>query len=75
MKGLSHWDGWTALKDVGWNVGLMFAGSLVIGVGINGLLVPHRFVSGGVTGLSLLLHYLVPSLSVALIYVIANVPL
>ena len=75
MKGLSHWDGWTALKDVGWNVGLMFAGSLVIGVGINGVLVPHRFVSGGVTGLSLLLHYLVPSLSVALIYVIANVPL
>jgi uncharacterized membrane-anchored protein YitT (DUF2179 family) len=38
-------------------------------------LIPHRFVSGGVTGLSLLLHYLVPSLSVALIYAVANVPL
>jgi uncharacterized membrane-anchored protein YitT (DUF2179 family) len=75
MKRLSRWGGWTALKDVGWNIGLMCAGSVLIGVGINGILIPHRFVSGGVTGLSLLLHYLVPSLSVALIYVVANVPL
>ncbi len=75
MKGLSPWGGWTALKSVGWNIGLMSAGSVLIGVGINGILIPHRFVSGGVTGLSLLLHYLIPSLSVALIYVVANVPL
>jgi uncharacterized membrane-anchored protein YitT (DUF2179 family) len=75
MKGLSRWGGWTALKSVGWNIGLMGAGSVLIGVGINGILIPHRFVSGGVTGLSLLLHYLVPSFSVALIYVVANVPL
>ncbi len=75
MKGLSRWGGWTALKRVGWNIGLMCAGSVLIGVGINGILIPHRFVSGGVTGLSLLLHYLVPSLSVAVIYIVANVPL
>jgi len=75
MKGLSHRGGWTALKSIGWNIGLMCAGSILIGVGINGILIPHRFVSGGVTGLSLLLHYLVPSLSVALIYAVANVPL
>ncbi|MFH2076868.1 MAG: YitT family protein, partial [Pseudomonadota bacterium] len=31
--------------------------------------------SGGVTGLALVFHYLVPSLSVALIYALANVPL
>jgi uncharacterized membrane-anchored protein YitT (DUF2179 family) len=47
----------------------------VTAAGINGLLIPHRFVSGGVTGLALLLHYLVPALSVALIYAVANVPL
>ena len=75
MKGLFRWGGWTALKTVGWNFGLMCVGSVLIGVGINGILIPHRFVSGGVTGLSLLLHYLVPSLSVALIYAVANVPL
>ena len=75
MKGVFRWSGWTAMKAVGWNLGLMCAGSILIGVGINGVLIPHRFVSGGVTGLSLVLHYLVPSLSVALIYAVANVPL
>jgi uncharacterized membrane-anchored protein YitT (DUF2179 family) len=74
-KGVSQWGGWPVLKDVGWNLFLLCAGSIVTAVGINGLLIPHRFVSGGVTGLALLLHYLVPTLSVALIYAVANVPL
>jgi uncharacterized membrane-anchored protein YitT (DUF2179 family) len=75
MKGVSRWGGWSVLKDVGWNLFLLCAGSVVTAVGINGLLIPHRFVSGGVTGLALLLHYLVPALSVALIYAVANLPL
>jgi len=75
MKGVSQWGGWPVLRDVGWNLFLLCAGSVVTAVGINGLLIPHRFVSGGVTGLALLLHYLVPALSVALIYAVANVPL
>ncbi len=75
MKGVSRWGGWPVLKDVGWNLFLLCAGSVVTAVGINGLLIPHRFVSGGVTGLALLLHYLVPALSVALIYAVANLPL
>jgi len=75
MKGVSQWGGWPVLKTVGWNLFLLCAGSVVTAAGINGLLIPHRFVSGGVTGLALLLHYLVPALSVALIYAVANVPL
>jgi uncharacterized membrane-anchored protein YitT (DUF2179 family) len=75
MNGVSRWGGWPVLKDVGWNLFLLCAGSVVTAVGINGLLIPHRFVSGGVTGLALLLHYLVPALSVALIYAVANLPL
>ena len=75
MPVLFRWGGWPVLKDVGWNLFLLCAGSVVTAVGVNGLLIPHRFVSGGVTGLALLLHYLVPALSVALIYAVANVPL
>jgi uncharacterized membrane-anchored protein YitT (DUF2179 family) len=75
MPGFSRWSGWPVLKDVGWNLFLLCAGSVVTAAGINGLLIPHRFVSGGVTGLALLLHYLAPALSVALIYAVANVPL
>ena len=75
MKGVSQWGGWSVLKEIGGNLFLLCAGSVVTAVGINGLLIPHRFVSGGVTGLALLLHYLMPVLSVAVIYAVANVPL
>jgi uncharacterized membrane-anchored protein YitT (DUF2179 family) len=75
IKGVSRWGGWPVLRDIGWNLFLLCAGSVLTAVGINGLLIPHRFVSGGVTGLALLLHYLMPVLSVAVIYAVANVPL
>lgn len=68
-------QGWPILKKVGWNLGLLCFGSLLAAVGVNGILVPHGFVSGGVTGVALVVHYLIPSSSVALIYVLANVPL
>lgn len=75
MKSISQWGGWPALKEIGRNLILLCVGSAMSAVAINGLLIPHRFVSGGVTGLALVLHYLVPALSVALIYAVMNVPL
>ncbi len=75
MKKISRWRGWQILRNVGWNLFLLCAGSMVTAIGINGILIPHRFVSGGVKGLALVFHYLAPSLSVALIYAVANVPL
>ena len=53
---------WPGLKNIGWNLGLLVLGSLLCGVAINGILIPHRFVSGGVTGLALVLHYLAAGL-------------
>jgi uncharacterized membrane-anchored protein YitT (DUF2179 family) len=32
-------------------------GSLLISIGINGFLVPHHLLDGGVTGIALILHY------------------
>ena len=75
MKASSWQDGRRMLKSVGWNLLLMTMGSCLCAVAINGILIPHRFVSGGVTGVALIIHYLSPSLSVALIYALANVPL
>ena len=75
MKKISRWRGWRVLKDTAWNLFLLSVGSIVTAAGVNGILIPHRFVSGGVTGLALVFHYLVPTLSVALIYAVANVPL
>ncbi|PLR96852.1 hypothetical protein CVD19_10375 [Bacillus sp. T33-2] len=37
--------------------GAIVIGSLLIGTGINGFLVPHHLLDGGVVGIALILHY------------------
>lgn len=63
------------LREVCRNVGLMAAGSILCGAALNGILIPHGFVSGGVMGLALLIHYLFPSWGVAILYALLNIPL
>ncbi len=62
-------------KTAGWNIFLITVGSLLCAVSINGILIPHKFVSGGVVGVSIVIHYLLPFLSVAGVYFLLNVPL
>jgi uncharacterized membrane-anchored protein YitT (DUF2179 family) len=63
------------LQTVGWNLLLISAGSVLVAVAVNGLLIPHRFLAGGFTGLALVLHYLFPWLpSVSALYLMLNVP-
>jgi len=57
------------------NMGLITLGSAICAVAINGILIPHKFVTGGVTGLALVIHYLVPSLPVSGLYLVFNLPL
>jgi uncharacterized membrane-anchored protein YitT (DUF2179 family) len=66
---------WKPLRQIVWNLILLTAGSAICAVAINGLLIPQHFVSGGFTGLALTFHYLVPWLSVAVLYFLLNVPL
>ncbi|KAB7666896.1 YitT family protein [Bacillus sp. B1-b2] len=35
----------------------IFIGSLLIGIGVNGFLVPHQLLDGGLIGIGLILHY------------------
>lgn len=57
------------------NLGLISAGSIIWAVGMNAVLVTHEFISGGVVGLAMLIHYMVPSLSIGTLYLLLNVPL
>jgi uncharacterized membrane-anchored protein YitT (DUF2179 family) len=66
---------WKPLRQIVWNLLQLTAGSAICAVAINGLLIPQHFVSGGFTGLALTFHYLVPWLSVAVLYFLFNVPL
>ena len=54
-------------------LGIMFALCLVHGITINGFYVPNNFLSGGISGISLLFNYLwgLPSWLVLLIF---NIP-
>jgi uncharacterized membrane-anchored protein YitT (DUF2179 family) len=63
------------LKQVFFNLFLICAGSVLVALAINGILIPHRFVSGGLVGLALGLHYIFPPLSVGLLYMLMNIPL
>jgi uncharacterized membrane-anchored protein YitT (DUF2179 family) len=57
------------------NLSLIALGSLIFIVGLNGILVPHGFLSGGVVGLSILIHYLFPVAGVGVVYFLLNIPL
>ena len=58
-----------------WNLGLITLGSVICAIAVNGILIPHQFVSGGVTGLALVMHYLFPSAPVSVLYFLLNIPL
>jgi len=50
-------------------------GALLWAVSINGILVHHKLLSGGISGLALVIYYLVPKLSVGLMVFLINIPL
>ena len=57
-----------------WDYGLIVVGALLVAAGTNLFLVPNRVVSGGVTGVAIILHYLI-STPVGLVVLGLNVPL
>ena len=61
-------------RQIAWNLGLIALGSALCSVAINGILLPQRFYGAGFTGVALIIHYVVPSPSVAVLYFILNVP-
>ncbi len=60
--------------EVVWNLGLIALGSALCSLAINGILIPQQFYGAGLTGVALIIHYMVSSLPVAVLYFILNVP-
>jgi len=57
------------------NLGLISIGSIIWAAGMNAILVPREFISGGTVGLSMLIHYMYPAMSVGTLYFLLNIPL
>jgi uncharacterized membrane-anchored protein YitT (DUF2179 family) len=63
------------IRQTAWNLFLITTGSFLCAVGINGILIPHHFLSGGFTGFALIIFYLSPALPVSVLYFLLNIPL
>ena len=57
------------------DIALITIGSIVSAIAINGILIPSHFASGGVTGIALVIHSLVPAFRVEWIYILMNIPM
>jgi uncharacterized membrane-anchored protein YitT (DUF2179 family) len=58
-----------------WNLFLITFGSVLCACAINGILIPNRFLAGGVSGLSLFIFYLAPAVPVGISNFLLNIPL
>lgn len=62
------------LSDFLLHTGLLAAGSALCAVAVNGILVPHNFLSSGLTGVALLLFYKWHALPLGALYLLCALP-
>ena len=58
-----------------YNLFLITAGSVICAVAVNSILIPKQFLAGGITGLALLIHYLLPIIPLGVVYFLINIPI
>ncbi|MBF0112709.1 MAG: YitT family protein [Desulfamplus sp.] len=63
------------ISSVLWNLTLIMAGAIIFSIGLNGILIPKGFITGGISGVCLLIYYITGILSPGLWYFIINIPL
>ncbi len=63
------------ISSVLWNLFLISAGSLVFGIGLKSIAIPQGFITGGISGLTLLFYYVSGFLSPGLWYLLVNIPI
>ena len=68
MRTLGKKDLWLTCPSV-------MAGGLIWSLAINGILIHHQFMSGGVSGFALVIHYLFRFLPVGLMVFLMNIPI
>jgi len=61
--------------SVAWNLILLTVGAVVLAIGIKAIAIPKGFITGGFSGLSLLIYYIFGGLSPGTWYFVLNIPL
>lgn len=62
-------------SSVLWNLVLLTLGAALFALGLTGIAIPYGFITGGMSGLGLLLYYATDILSPGIWYLIINIPL
>ncbi|MDA8124362.1 MAG: YitT family protein [Deltaproteobacteria bacterium] len=78
MKAPKLWTwmrGTVLRKDIWIPAFSIILGALLWSVSINGILVHHGLISGGFSGLALVIYYLAPKLSIGLMVLLINIPI
>ena len=65
---------WKAMYSIPYNLFLLTAGSVIFGVGIKSIALPHGLISGGLSGVCLLIYYWTGLLTPGLLYFLINIP-
>jgi len=61
--------------SIPWNIFLLTVGSLLVAMSIKSVAVPHGFVTGGVSGIALLIYYFTETLTPGLWLFVLNIPI
>ncbi|MFH2220188.1 MAG: YitT family protein [Pseudomonadota bacterium] len=62
-------------KTILYNLFLISAGNLIFVLGMNGILIPNKLLGAGISGIAIIIHYLLPSSDVGGTYFLLNIPL
>ncbi len=54
---------------------LIITGCILCAIAINGILIPQHFATGGITGIALIVHKILPQVNIGIIYFLCNIPL
>jgi uncharacterized membrane-anchored protein YitT (DUF2179 family) len=65
----------TIISSVAWNLLLLSAGGFVYAIGLKSIAIPQGFITGGISGLSLLIYYATDLLSPGVWYLLVNIPI
>lgn len=60
--------------SIPWNLFLITLGSLIFGIGFKGIVIPHGLITGGFSGLGLLIYYYTDLLTPGTWYLVLNIP-
>jgi uncharacterized membrane-anchored protein YitT (DUF2179 family) len=63
------------ISSVVWNLTLITSGAIIFAIGLKSIAIPKGFITGGLSGLTLLIYYLSDLLSPGLWYLLVNIPI